>query len=133
MVNLKQIGGIILVATVGLMTINAVLAIIDGNFSTFFVVQLIYLIVILLGGILAFVGKTIGGVLALIVGALWLSTAIFLNVEVYPPDDWVIYIMHTPWLSFFMYILDIRVWGFLYVETLFVLVGAILALVGSSD
>ena len=133
MVNLKQIGGIILVATVGLMTINAILAIIDGNFSTFFMVQLIYLIVVLLGGILAFMGKTIGGLLALIVGALWLSTAILLNVEVYPPDDWVIYIMHTPWLSFFLYILDIRVWGFLYVETLLVLVAGVLGIVGSAD
>ena len=133
MVNLKQIGGIILVAVTGLMFACALGAWLVDGYAEYLWVGMVYLIVLLLGGILAIMGKTIGGIIALVVGALWLSTAILLNVGVYPITDWVLSIMQSPLISLFEWYLNINVWGYLYVETLIVLAGAILVVVDRSD
>ena len=137
MVNLKQIGGIILLACAGLMITTVIVALIQQYYGPSYVlhmvISILYGIVILLGGILALKGKTIGGVLALILGVLWLSTAILMNVGVYPTADWVLFIMHMPWSSLFYHFVDITVWGYLFIETLVILVGAILVVIGSAD
>ena len=134
--TLKLVGGIITAATAGLILIMAIRALINGIYTGYLhylLAPMIVTIVVLIGGILAIMGKTIGGVIALIVGVIWLMTAIFLNVEVYPTEDWVLFLMHHADLSFFYVDLDFAVWGYLYVETLMVLAGGILGTVGRSD
>ena len=131
---LKIVGGILALAGAGLVLVVAVLNLIEVGFTTNILFLMILPILALIGGILAIAGKRAGGILALIVGIIWLTIAILINVGVISPfEEWLQFVIQSPFLSFFFLYLGVIVWGSLTVETILVFVGGILATAGGSD
>ena len=131
---LKIVGGILAIAGAGLVLFMVIGAIIDFGVSTALIELMILPIVALVGGILALAGKRAGGIIALIVGAIWLLIAILLNVTVIIlPVDLYYLLAQVPSLSFFVVYFSFTIWIFLTVEIVLVFVGGILATAGGSD
>jgi hypothetical protein len=132
---LKIVGGILAVAGAGLVLFMVISAIINYGFNTYLGILLILPIVALVGGILALAGKRAGGIIALIVGAIWLIMAILLSLDVLPPmpTELLYLLTQLPSLSFFVVYVDFTIWVFLTVEIVLVFVGGILATAGGSD
>ena len=131
---LKIVGGILAVAGAGLVLFMQILALMDVGFTMNLLYLMILPILALIGGILALAGKRAGGIIALVVGIIWLTIAILLNVDVISPfEEWLQFVIQSPFQSFFIMYVGIVIWGFLTVETILVFVGGILATAGGSE
>jgi hypothetical protein len=132
---LKIVGGILAVVGAGLILFLEILYLIDWGFSTDLVMAMILPILALIGGILAIAGKRAGGILALIVGIIWLLMAILINIDVLPtlPDEIFFLLVQYPMFSVFAMYADFTIWFYLTVEIILVFVGGILATAGGSD
>ena len=131
---LKIVGGILAVAGAGLVLFMQILALMDVGFTMNLLYLMVFPILALIGGILALAGKRAGGIIALVVGIIWLTIAILLNVDVISPfEEWLQFVIQSPFQSFFIMYVGIVIWGFLTVETILVFVGGILATAGGSE
>ena len=128
---LKIVGGILSLAGAALVLFMWVIIVLNTGFDVSMLIYLILPVIALIGGILAIAGKRAGGVLALIVGAIWLVIALLINFGVFMP--WMDYLILLPEFSFFVMYLDFTIWDFLFVEIVLVFVGGILAVAGGSD
>ena len=131
---LKIVGGILALAGAGLILVMQILFIFGFGFDITIVYSMILPILALIGGILALAGKRAGGILALVVGIIWLTMAILLNLSIISiSDDLAAFIVQIPSYSFFLVYLGVYIWGLLCIETILVFVGGILATAGGSD
>jgi hypothetical protein len=134
----KTIGGVLSLLGGAFVLIAALLAILSVNYGTMTLFiywfsaypLMIFLSIALgalaiIGGILSMKGKTVGGILALIVGVLWLLGGIL------SPTSDIFLMFLQPSLIYAL--ISIAIWFPLFIEPILVLVGGILGLVGSSD
>ena len=131
MSGLKIAGGILSLVGAALVLFMQVLYILTISFDPLIFVYMILPIIALVGGILLLAGKRAGGILALVVGAIWLTMAIF-YILVYS-NAWMEYIMLLPQFSFFFTYLHFTIWLYVFVEIVLVFVGGILGVAGGSD
>jgi len=129
--GLKIAGGILSLVGAALVLLMQVIYLLTSSFYWQLIIQMILPIIALVGGILLLAGKRAGGILALIVGAIWLAIAILINFDLVM--SWMGYIMLPPQFSFFVYFLNFSIWGYLFVEIVLVFVGGILGVAGGSD
>ena len=108
-----------------------IIYLIGYGFSLDLLLWMILPILAVVGGILLLVRKRAGGVIALIVGAIWLTIAILLNLGL--GMVWMDFLMIIPPFSFFLWYLDFTIWDYLFVEIVLVFVGGILGVAGGSD
>jgi len=131
---LKIVGGILAVAGAGLVLFMQILALMDVGFTMNLLYLMVFPILALIGGILALAGKRAGGIIALVVGIIWLTIAILINLDIISPfEDWLAFVIQSPFQSFFVVYVGLIVWGWLTVETILVFVGGILATAGGSE
>lgn len=130
---LRAVGGILALIGAALVLFMQVLFILNFGFYGGFILLMILPILALVGGILAIAGKRAGGIIALIVGCLWLVFGILVFSGVYIP--WLSDICFLePIFSVFLIYLSITIWSiFILVETILVLLGGILATAAKSD
>ena len=133
---LKIVGGILAAAGAGLVLAVLIMAGIGGGFGLPHFLAMILPVLGLIGGILAIAGKRAGGILALIVGIIWLLFAVLSNLGIlvfsFPVELFYILVPQVG-LSFFAVYIGFTIWGFLTVEVLLVFVGGILAIAGGGD
>ena len=133
---LKVVGGILALAGSGLMLALIIMSGLGGGFGLSHFLVMILPILALIGGILALAGKRAGGVLALIVGIIWVLFAVFANLGILVGDlplELIYILLPQVGLSFFLVYVGFTIWGFLTVEVLLVFVGGILATAGGGD
>jgi hypothetical protein len=131
---LKIVGGILAVAGAGLILVLQIMELIGYGFTLALFYTMILPIVALVGGILALAGKRAGGIIALVVGIIWVTVAILINLDIVTfPLDLYYLLAPIPVFSFFLIYLGFTIWGLLTVETILVFVGGILATAGGSD
>jgi len=131
MSGLKIAGGILSLIGGALVLLMQIIYIMTYAFSWGILIWMILPILAVVGGILLLVRKRAGGVIALIVGAIWLTIAILLNLGL--GMVWMDFLMIIPPFSFFLGYLDFTIWDYLFVEIVLVFVGGILGVAGGSD
>ena len=131
MSGLKIAGGILSLIGGALVLLMQIIYIMTYAFSWGILIWMILPILAVVGGILLLVRKRAGGVIALIVGAIWLTIAILLNLGL--GMEWMDFLMIIPPFSFFLWYLDFTIWDYLFVEIVLVFVGGILGVAGGSD
>jgi len=131
MSGLKIAGGILSLIGAALVLFMQVEYLWVHLFNWRLIILMILPITALVGGILALVGKRAGGVLALVVGAIWITIAILVNIDL--AMSWMDYLMVLREFSFFYVYLDFTLWHYVLIEIVLVLVGGILAVAGGKD
>ena len=132
--TIRLVGGILAAVGAGLVILQYIYLMLLVGFDIGFILRMIVPAIALVGGLLAIAGKRAGGIIALIVGLMWFTLALILNLELISSFEWwVVYFTQFQNSSIFGFHLDFMVWGYLTVETTLVLVGGILATAGGSD
>jgi hypothetical protein len=132
MSGLKIAGGILSLAGGALVLLMQILWMMDWGFTLDLLLWMIMPILAVLGGILLLAGKRAGGIIALIVGAIWTTMAILINILL-GPLAWMDYLYVFPMFSFFAEFVGFTIWGYIFVEVVLVLVGGILGVAGGKD
>lgn len=133
---LRVVGGALALIGAGLIFFMAIIFGIDHGFQLGVILALILPILAMIGGILAISEKKSGGILALVVGIIWLTMAILVNLGflLTLPEELLLFLIPLPGFSVFLVYLGFSIWGFfLTVEVILVFVGGILATVAASD
>jgi hypothetical protein len=132
---LKVVGGILATVGAGLLTVQLILIGMNYGFIPTLFLALILPILALIGGIIALAGKRAGGIIALIVGIIWLTFAILYNLGFSTglPIEILAILAGALEASFFYWQFSITVWVWLSIEVVLVFAGGILATAGGSD
>ncbi len=121
---LRVVGGVLALAGAALILVEVIIVIMNVGFVADEIMLLLLPIIALIGGILGIANKRAGGVLAMIVGIVWVIGAILFYMLI----PFSLYLIAAPgWLSV---TLGFTIWSFVTIEVVLVLVGGILTIAG---